>query len=156
MADTAPEGPAPGAGPTKALRPLTTGRLLLRGLTRRCALCGAGGSFDDYFHMKERCPRCNLRFDRIDGQRAGALGINTIVTFGALAVVVVVGLAITYPEFDLSVLLPLSIAVAVVVPIVFYPFSRTIWNAIDLAMRPIEPSDDVDLRWLPPPRRPRR
>ena len=155
MAEVA-DGDRRGGGPTKELRPLTTGRLLLRGITRRCALCGAGGSFDDYFHMKERCPRCNLRFDRIDGQRAGALGMNTIVTFGALAIVVVVGLIITYPEFDLSVLLPAAIAVAVLVPVVFYPFSRTIWNAIDLAMRPIEPSDDVDLRWLPPPPRRRR
>lgn len=153
MAETAPQGDERPPGPGKELRPLTTGRLLLRGLTRRCALCGAGGSFDDYFHMKERCPRCNLRFDRIDGQRAGALGMNTIVTFGALAIVVVVGLVVTYPQFDLSVLLPVAIAVALLVPIVFYPFSRTIWNAIDLAMRPIEPSDDVDLRWLPPPAR---
>ena len=155
MPGATPSGDERGPGPTRELRPLTTGRLLLRGLTRRCALCGAGGSFDDYFHMKERCPRCNFRFDRIEGQRAGALGINTIVTFGALAVVVVVGLVVTYPEFDLTVLLPAAVAVALLVPIVFYPFSRTIWNAIDLAMRPIEPGDDVDLRWLPPPRRTR-
>ena len=153
MTGPATHRPDEGAAPTKPLRPLTTGRLLLRGLARRCPLCGARGSFESYFRMKERCPRCNLRFDRIDGQRAGALGINTIVTFAALAVVVVVGLIVTYPEFDLSVLLPLAIAVALLVPVLFYPFSRTIWNAIDLAMRPIEPRDDVDVRWIPPPRR---
>ncbi len=131
MAEVA-DGDRRGGGPTKELRPLTTGRLLLRGITRRCALCGAGGSFDDYFHMKERCPRCNLRFDRIDGQRAGALGMNTIVTFGALAIVVVVGLIITYPEFDLSFLLPAAVSVDVLVPVFFYPFSRSIWIGIDL------------------------
>ena len=27
----------------------------------------------------------------------------------------------------------------------------TLWNSIDLAMRPIEPSDEVDWRWVPPP-----
>lgn len=153
MADPGSGGSGGHGGPVTPLRPLSTGRLLLRGMTRRCPLCGAGGSFEGYFRMKERCPRCNLRFDRIDGQRAGALGINTIVTFGALAVVVVGGLIITYPEFDLSVLLPLAVAVAVLVPVLFYPFSRTLWNAIDLAMRPVEPRDDIDLRWLPPPRR---
>lgn len=145
--------PGPPEGP---LKPLTTGRLLRRGLTRRCPLCGAGGSFTSYFSMRERCPRCNLRFDRIDGQRAGALGMNTIVTFGMLAVVVVGGLVLTYPEFDLSILLPAAVAVALLVPVLFYPFSRTLWNSIDLAMRPIEPGDDVDWRWVPPPPRRRR
>lgn len=142
--------------PTKELKPLTTGRLLLRGLARRCSLCGAGGSFTSYFTMRERCPRCNLRFDRIDGQRAGALGMNTIVTFGMLAVVVVGGLVLTYPDFDLTILLPASVAVALLVPVFFYPFSRTLWNSIDLAMRPVEPSDEVDWRWVPPPVRRRR
>jgi uncharacterized protein (DUF983 family) len=137
--------------PTKELRPLTTGRLLLRGLARRCPLCGAGGSFCNYFTMKDRCPRCNLRFDRIDGQRAGALGMNTIVTFGMLAIVVVGGLVLTYPDFNLSILLPAAIAVALLVPVLFYPFSRTLWNSIDLAMRPVEPRDEVDWRWVPPP-----
>jgi hypothetical protein len=105
--------------------------------------------------MRERCPRCNFKFDRIEGQRAGALGMNTIATFGTLGIVVVAGLIITYPEFDLSVLLPLAIAVALLMPVVFYPFSRTLWNSIDLAMRPITPDDDVDPRWIPapPPRR---
>jgi uncharacterized protein (DUF983 family) len=138
-------------------QPLTTGRLLGRGLTRRCSFCGSRDAFDGYFKMKERCPRCNFEFDRIEGQRAGALGINTIVTFGLLAVVVVVGLIVTYPEFDLSVLLPAAVATAVVTPIVFYPFSRSLWNSIDLAMRSVTPDDDVDPRWIPPPpRRPRR
>lgn len=136
--------------------PLTTGRLLLRGILRRCPLCGSSDSFESYFRMKERCPRCNFKFDRIEGQRAGALGMNTIVTFGMLGIVVVAGLIITYPEFDLSVLLPLAIAVALLMPILFYPFSRTLWNSIDLAMRPIAPDDDVDPRWIPAARRQRR
>jgi uncharacterized protein (DUF983 family) len=129
--------------------PLTTGRLLLRGILRHCPLCGDSNSFESYFRMKERCPRCNFKFDRIEGQRVGALGMNTIVTFATLGVVVVGGLIITYPEFDLTVLLPLAIAVALLMPVLFYPFSRTLWNSIDLAMRPITPDDDVDARWIP-------
>jgi uncharacterized protein (DUF983 family) len=135
---------------------LTTGRLLLRGLLRHCPLCGSNDSFETYFRMRERCPRCNFKFDRIEGQRAGALGMNTIVTFGTLGLVVIGGLIITYPEFDLTVLLPLAIAVALLMPIAFYPFSRTLWNSIDLAMRPITPDDDVDARWIPAPPRRRR
>jgi hypothetical protein len=31
-----------------------------------------------------------------------------------------------------------------VVPIVFYPFSYTIWAAVDLAMRPLDPAEQAD------------
>jgi hypothetical protein len=44
-----------------------------------------------------------------------------------------------------------TVTVAIVVPIAFYPFSKTLWSAVDLAMRPLEPDDDVDPRWIPPP-----
>jgi hypothetical protein len=41
---------------------------------------------------------------------------------------------------DAGLLVPLSIggALAALCPIVFYPFSRTIWSAIDMAMMPLE------------------
>jgi hypothetical protein len=45
------------------------------------------------------------------------------------------------------------VATAVVVPLAFYPVSKTLWSAIDLAMRPLEPDDDVDPRWIPPAKR---
>ena len=127
-------------------------RLLGRGLTRRCPLCGAGRIFDGWFTIKERCPRCDFPLEqRIEGQWLGALGMNTIVSFGILAVTLVAGLIVTYPDIPLVPLAGTCVAVAVVVPIVFYPFSKTLWNAIDLAMRPLEPGDDVDPRWIPPP-----
>ena len=31
----------------------------------------------------------------------------------------------------------------------FYPVSKTLWSAIDLAMRPLEPDEDVDPRFIP-------
>ena len=40
---------------------------------------------------------------------------------------------------------------ACLTPILFFGSSHTLWSAIDLAMRPLEPSDDVDPRWIPPP-----
>ena len=33
---------------------------------------------------------------------------------------------------------------AVLWPVVFFPFSHTLWAAIDFAMRPIEPSEAED------------
>jgi uncharacterized protein (DUF983 family) len=136
--------------------PLTTGRLLLRGFTKRCPVCGGGDTFESWFRMRARCPRCNFPLDRIEGHAVGSLGMNTIVSFGTLFVTVVVGLVLTYPDPPVLLLVAIAVAVAVIVPLLFFPFSRTVWSAIDLAMRPLDPADDVDPRWLPPARRRRR
>lgn len=132
--------------------PLTVPRLLARGLARRCPVCGASGLFRRWFTLRERCPRCNFALEqRVEGHWLGSLGMNTIVSFGALFVTMAIGLAIAYPDGSLGPLLVVAVAVAVVVPLVFFPFSKTLWSAIDLAMRPLEPDDDVDPRWIPPP-----
>lgn len=124
--------------------------LLTRGVTKRCPLCGGGDLFTGWFTMRERCPRCDFPLDRVEGHWLGSLGINTIVSFGALFATVVAGVVIFYPDIPVLGLMVAVAVVGVVVPLLFFPFSRTIWSAIDLAMRPVEPDDDVDPRWLPP------
>jgi len=86
----------------------------------------------------------------VDDQWIGSLGMNTIVSFGLLLVTIGVGFAVTYPDPPVAVLLVLAVAVAGVFPVLFYPISKSLWSAIDMAMRPPEPSDDIDPRWLPP------
>lgn len=93
--------------------------------------------------MRERCPRCGLRFQRIEGHWSGDLGINTIVSFGALFVTLIVGFAVTYPDIPGVLLFVVAVLVALLVPIFFFPFSKTTWLAIDLMMRPLEPSEVV-------------
>ena len=88
--------------------------------------------------MLDRCPRCDLKFERVDGHLTGALGINTVVSIIVLFVVGIAGFVITYPELPLLPLVSTAIGVAVLFPIVFYPFSKTLWTAIDLRMRPPE------------------
>jgi uncharacterized protein (DUF983 family) len=129
--------------------PLTLSRLLLRGLARRCPVCGGGHLFRRWFTIVERCPRCGFRLERIEGHWLGALGMNTIVSFGAVLVAVVVAFVVTYQDESTVVPLGLIVATAVIVPLAFYPVSKTLWSAIDLAMRPLEPDDDVDPRWIP-------
>jgi hypothetical protein len=92
--------------------------------------------------MVDRCPRCGLRFQRIEGHWSGDLGINTIVSFGALFVTLIVGFAVTYPDVPGLALFLGAVAVALIVPVLFFPFSKTIWLAIDLMMRPVE-NDEV-------------
>ena len=91
--------------------------------------------------MAERCPRCDLRFERIEGHSAGALGINTVVSIFVVFVVGIAGFVLTFPELPLAPLVTTAIATAVVFPVFFYPFSKTVWTAIDLRMRPPEPGE---------------
>jgi uncharacterized protein (DUF983 family) len=124
--------------------------LLARGITRHCPLCGGGDLFPGWFTMRERCPRCAFPLDRVEGHWIGSLGINMIVSFTVLFVVVVLGFVVTYPDIPVAGLMVTVTLVALFVPLAFFPYSRTLWSAIDLAMRPVEPDDDVDPAWLPP------
>ncbi len=130
--------------------PLTPRRTVVRGLMRRCPLCGARGLFESWFELRDRCPTCNYPTTRVDDQWIGALGINIMVTFTTLAFVVAGGFAVTYPDPPITVLTVVTMSVAFVLPIAFYPISKSLWSGIDLAMRPPEPDDDIDPRFLPP------
>jgi len=134
------------------LAPLTHTRVVMRGLTRRCPLCGGGKIFEGWFRQVERCPRCNYPTTRVEDQWIGSLGINTMVSFTLLVAVIAVGFAVTYPDPPVTTLLVIAVAVAALFPVFFFPISKSLWSAIDMAMRPPEPSDDIDPRYLPPTR----
>ena len=62
-------------------------------------------------------------------------------SFGALLVVLLVGFLAFWPTPPLTAIIVAAIAVAGLLPLAFYPFSKTIWLAIDLMMRPLEPEE---------------
>ena len=126
--------------------------MLARGLARRCPLCGSGHLFRTFFLVKERCPRCNFPIHREEGHWIGAIGMNTVVSFGALLLTLLVVFALTWEDRSGAAVFIPAFAVAIVVPVVFFGPSQTLWSAIDLWMRPLEPGDDVDPRYLPPRR----
>ena len=109
------------------------GRMLRRGLTRRCARCGSGKLFTRWFRMVDDCPRCGLHFEREQGYWSGALAINIMLVGGLFAVVFVAILAFTIPDIPIALTLGICIPIAVFGPIVAYPFSKTIWVAVDRA-----------------------
>ncbi len=117
--------------------------MIRRGLFRTCPVCGSRGQFSLWVRMKESCHRCGLKFERIEGHWIGAIGINTIVSFGILLGSLVVSFVVTFPDFPVVPLMIWHALLAVVVPILFFPISRTLWTAIDIAMRPLE-AHEVD------------
>ena len=118
-------------------------RLYGRALTKRCPVCGEGHLFRHWTTMIDRCPRCGLRFERVEGHWTGALGINTVVSFGSLLLVMLIIFWTTQPDVPAGLLAGSALVVAVVVPVAFFPLSKTLWLAIDLQMRPPGP-DEVD------------
>ncbi len=130
--------------------------LLWRGVRRRCPLCGSGGCFTSWFEVRDRCPTCNFPIRREEGHWIGAVGINTVVSFGLLLLTLATTVALTWNDRRAALILIPCFVVAALVPILFFGSSQTLWSAIDLAMRPLEPNDQVDPRYLPGPRGRRR
>jgi uncharacterized protein (DUF983 family) len=120
--------------------------VLGRGLTKRCARCGSGHLFEHWTTMKPDCPRCGLHFEREDGYFAGALAINVICTGGLLILALVVVLVFTVPDVNVVLALSVLAPIALFGPIVWYPFSKTLWVAVDRAvlqrLDPYERPDD--------------
>ena len=107
---------------------------LWRGVTRRCARCGSGHLFHHYLTMVPDCPKCGLHFEREQGYFAGALAMNIMATAAVFAVVFVALLAVTIPTVPVAPLLAVLIPIVLFGPILFYPFSKTIWIAVDRAL----------------------
>jgi uncharacterized protein (DUF983 family) len=112
-----------------------------RGLTRRCPVCGTFRIGDGYFRLKERCPGCGLRFARMEGHWSGDIGINTVVTFGLLFLVVLGGTLLMWEDLNAAVLLAAAAGVVLIFPVLFVPVAKTLWVAVDLMMRPVEPAE---------------
>ena len=113
-------------------------KLLGRGLIGHCPNCGQGHLFHGWLKMVDRCPNCGLFFEREEGYWTGAVGINTIVTELIFAAVLVTVIVWTWPDIPTRPLLIAALVLNGIVPFVFYPFSKTIWVAIDLAIHPLE------------------
>jgi len=133
---------APGANaPSRAT-------MFTRGLTGRCAVCAKVRLTPAWVTLSPDCPRCGFALERKEGHFVGAVGINTIVTFGFVLIAVIIGAALTAPEIPAGRLSIIIGSLAIFVAIGFYPISKTLWSAIDVMMVPLEPGE-VDPRFDP-------
>ena len=124
--------------------PPSRGKMFARGLVRRCAWCGSGHLFRRYFTLAHHCPRCGLRFQRLEGQWSGDIGINTVVTFGLLYVTLMFGVIAFWGRINITALAVSGAFIVFVFPALFVPFAKTLWLAIDLMMRPAEADEFVE------------
>ncbi len=116
-----------------------------RALRRRCPWCGGSGAFfTGWFAKDDRCRTCGIAWRRGDvGFELGAAAISAMLVLGALVLGLGVTMVATWPDVP-YVWLIVGLAVAAVsLPVVVYPITFTIWQALDLMMRPPESGDDT-------------
>lgn len=117
--------------------------LLKRGMLRRCPVCAQGRLFHRWVVMVPACPRCGLMFRREPGQWLGSWFLNVCVVQTVVILILAVGVGVTWPDPPLGFIGSFTALSALAVPILFFPHSRTLWVAIDLAMTPLGFDDGV-------------
>ena len=110
-------------------------RALARGVTRRCPRCGQRKLFRRWLSLTPVCPCCGLVFEREEGAFLGSLAINYGVTAIVAIAYLIVMLALTLPDPPVFALTAGAVGIAIVVPLLIYPFAKTTWAAIDLLLR---------------------
>ncbi|MBI3002357.1 MAG: DUF983 domain-containing protein [candidate division NC10 bacterium] len=117
-------------------------RILARGTRLRCPRCGAGPLFRGPFRMHEECLACLLPFEQEQGYFVGAIYVNYAAT--ALVLVAVFVVFQLFPGVPILLQLLLGGFLAVLVPLIFFRHSRSLWMSLDYIVNPVGE---------PPPRR---
>jgi uncharacterized protein (DUF983 family) len=110
--------------------------MLARGLLKRCPQCGQRKIFRSFFTLLPRCPNCDYPFEREEGYWTGAMIVNIAACMAWFAVLFVGTFIATAPDVDWAPLLAVALGTMGLLPIVFYPHSKTIWMAFDLYWHP--------------------
>lgn len=109
--------------------------MLARGVRRKCPQCGAGHLFHRWITMVDNCPRCGYHFDREEGFFLGAIVVSVMITELVIVAIIAVGFGLTLPHAPVGALAIGGGIAALFTPLIVYPFTKTIWTAIDLIMR---------------------
>jgi uncharacterized protein (DUF983 family) len=100
-----------------------------RALLLRCPRCGVGRLFRGWWTMAPRCPVCELSFERDPGFYLGSIYVNYGLT-AVLVLVIYFSLFFT-GKISENVILGVTLAVAVLFPIWFFRYARSIWLGFD-------------------------
>jgi hypothetical protein len=92
--------------------------------------------------MKGHCTRCGIRFEREPGYWVGAVILNTAAIFATFLIVFGTLVVVTYPDVPWGLVLTLTLVANLVVPLVFYPISKTLWAGLEMSWHPLE-TDEV-------------
>jgi uncharacterized protein (DUF983 family) len=120
-------------------------QLLGRALLLRCPHCGNTRVLRHWLALRDRCDQCGLRFERGEHDYfTGSILINFILV-GLVSIVVVTGLVVaSWPRVPWDLLQIVVPTLGVVALVAFFPFSKIMWLAFDIMLRPVTPAE---LEW---------
>lgn len=79
----------------------------------------------------------------------GALTIGLVLNIGLVIAAVGIAVALTVPDVPVVTLYVILASAAIVIPVVTWPLTHTIWIAIDLRVRPVGDDEAAEAAaWL--------
>jgi uncharacterized protein (DUF983 family) len=115
---------------------------LLRAMRLRCPHCGGGPIFVTWSRLVPNCPVCGLGLERGEqGYWLGAYFFNLMAVETVFAIWVPGFLWITWPTPPWGLFQITTAILMVVFPILFFPYSKTLFLAFDLLVRPAGDED---------------
>jgi uncharacterized protein (DUF983 family) len=118
--------------------------LLLRAMRLRCPHCGGGPIFVTWSHLVPNCPVCGLGLERgEEGYWLGAYFFNLVAVETVFSMWVTGFLLWTWPDPDWRLFQITTLVLMLAVPIGFFPYSKTLFLAFDLWVRPPTEEDFI-------------
>ena len=114
-------------------------RLFWRAMRLRCPHCGGKPVLQSWFRLRERCGVCGLRLERGEAEDyyLGGMMFNLFLSELVFAGLFLVLVIVLWPNVPWTAL-EYGIAAAVcIAPLLFYPMSKLLWLAFDIAFRPV-------------------
>ncbi|HTN77453.1 MAG TPA: DUF983 domain-containing protein [Pirellulaceae bacterium] len=108
--------------------------LVWRALRLRCPMCGVGKLYRGWFAMHSQCPHCGVSLEREPGFYLGSIYFN----YGLTALITAVAYPVLLFNEVLSDkwLMPATLAFAMLFPIWFFRYARSLWLGFDQYMDP--------------------
>jgi uncharacterized protein (DUF983 family) len=134
----------PSGAPLPSQPPPRVNQLFSRAMRLRCPYCGGRPIFVSWSHLVPNCPVCGLGLERGEqGYWLGAYFFNLTAMETVFSIWFVGFLWWTWPNPPWSLFQVTTLALMLVVPIVFFPYSKTLFLAFDLWVRPATEEDFV-------------
>lgn len=108
-------------------------------LRLRCPNCGTRWLRVHWLKLRPACTECGQVLERAEegeGHYLGAMVLNFAVMESQLALLIVGVVLATWPTPPWNLIIYGGVALAVIGPLAFYPYSKLLWLAIDLYIQP--------------------
>jgi uncharacterized protein (DUF983 family) len=118
--------------------------LFSRAIRLRCPHCGGRPIFVTWSRLVPNCPVCGLGLERgEEGYWLGAYFFNLMGMETVFSIWVVAFLLWTWPTPPWGLFQATTLILMLVVPYVFFPYSKTLFLAFDLWVRPATEDDFI-------------